>query len=149
MRPQNPNERSLCLVVTYLLFLIVMAIPVHAQDMKASDTDTAKQGISSGVQEKEGTVGKATYYANRYNGRRTSSGEVFNQRKMTAAHSTLPNGTLVKVENLANKRTVVVKINDRVRHGNSEIIDLSRAAARKLGILRQGVAMVQITPVGE
>lgn len=149
MRPKNPNEISLCLIITCLLFLLVIAIPVQAKDMKASGSETLKAKISSDTNQQKRFLGKATYYANRYQGRRTSSGEIFDQRKMTAAHPTLPHGTRVKVENLANKRTVVVKVNDRLNKRKYEIIDLSRAAARKLDILKQGVASVRITPLDD
>jgi rare lipoprotein A len=89
--------------------------------------------------------GKATYYASKFHGRRTSSGEIFSNNKMTAAHLRLPFGTMVKVTNIANGRTVVVKVNDRGPHSKVFIIDLSQAAAKKLGFFTKGVANVEIT----
>ncbi len=89
--------------------------------------------------------GKATYYASKFHGRRTSSGEVFNNNKMTAAHLRLPFGTMVKVTNVANGRTVVVKVNDRGPHSKVFMIDLSQEAAKKLGFYSKGVANVEIT----
>jgi rare lipoprotein A len=68
---------------------------------------------------------------------------------MTAAHPTIPHGTRVKVQNLANNKSVVVTVNDRCRKRSFEIIDLSRTAARDLDIIRQGVATVRITPLDE
>ncbi len=99
------------------------------------------------VEAPEGVIGKATYYKKRYNGRRTSSGMIYNQKKLTAAHPDIPFGTKVKVVNLANNRSVVVTVNDRCPERSFEFIDLSRAAARKLGFLRKGVATVRIIPV--
>ncbi|WP_298737221.1 septal ring lytic transglycosylase RlpA family protein [uncultured Chitinophaga sp.] len=88
--------------------------------------------------------GKASYYADKFEGRRTASGETFHQNAMTAAHRTLPFGTKVKVINLANGRSVKVRINDRGPFAQGRIIDLSKKAARKLGIISTGVAPVEI-----
>jgi rare lipoprotein A len=88
--------------------------------------------------------GKASYYADKFEGRKTASGETFHQSAMTAAHRTLPFGTKVKVINLANGRSVKVKINDRGPFAQGRIIDLSKKAARKLGIVDTGVAPVDI-----
>lgn len=90
-------------------------------------------------------VGKATYYANFFQGRRTSSGEIFDQRKMTCAHLSLPFGTYLRVHNPANGKTVVVKVNDRGPYNPRAVIDLSRAAAEKLGMVRQGIVKMEIT----
>lgn len=88
--------------------------------------------------------GKASYYADKFEGRRTASGEIFHQNQMTAAHRTLSFGTKVKVINLANGRSVNVRINDRGPFAQGRIIDLSKKAARKLGIISTGVAPVEI-----
>jgi rare lipoprotein A len=92
----------------------------------------------------DGAEGIARYYAKRYNGRRTTSGEIYNSKKLTAAHPTLPLGTRVEVVNLANDKSVIVKINDRCREHEEVFIDLSRQAARQLGMIRQGKANVRI-----
>jgi len=89
-------------------------------------------------------TGKASYYADKFEGRRTASGETFHQSAMTAAHRTLPFGTKVKVVNLSNGRSVKVRINDRGPFAQGRIIDLSKKAARKLGIVTIGVAPVDI-----
>lgn len=149
MRPENPKYRSLLRIVACLFALLVIALPVQAEELKTPGGQAGTQIVSSNAKEAEGKVGKATYYANRYNGRRTSSGAIFDQRKMTAAHPTIPHGTRVKVQNLANNKSVVVTVNDRCRKRSFEIIDLSRTAARDLDIIRQGVATVRITPLDE
>jgi rare lipoprotein A len=79
-----------------------------------------------------------------YGGGRTASGEVSGPREFTAAHRTLPFGTLVLVTNTRNGKTVVVRINDRGPFGRARIIDLSRAAARELGIIDSGTTAVSI-----
>ena len=88
--------------------------------------------------------GKASYYGAKHHGKRTASGERFNQHALTAAHRTLPFGTRVKVTNLNNDRSVVVRINDRGPHIRGRIIDLSREAADRLGMLRAGVVRVRV-----
>ncbi len=88
--------------------------------------------------------GKASYYADKFVGRKTANGEVFRQGKMTAAHKTLPFGTRVKVKNLKNGKTIKVRINDRGPFVAGRIIDLSRKGARKLGMVKDGVVPVEI-----
>jgi rare lipoprotein A len=89
-------------------------------------------------------TGLASWYGSRHHGKRTASGEVFNQDKFTAAHRTLPWGSKVKVTNLANGKSVEVRINDRGPFAKGRIIDVSRAAARALDIVGQGIATVRI-----
>ncbi|WP_132055462.1 septal ring lytic transglycosylase RlpA family protein [Pseudocnuella soli] len=88
--------------------------------------------------------GKASYYHNKFNGRKTASGEIFRNRKRTAAHKTLPFGTKVTVTNMRNGRSVKVRINDRGPFVQGRVIDLSRRAARKIGMLRDGVTEVEL-----
>lgn len=89
-------------------------------------------------------TGKASFYADKFQGRATASGETFNQHRLTAAHRTLPFGTKVKVINLANGRSVKVTINDRGPFAGGRILDVSKKAARKLGMIDAGVASVEI-----
>lgn len=89
-------------------------------------------------------TGVASYYHSRFNGRPTASGEIYDQTKMTAAHNRLPMGTRIKVTNLRNKRSVIVRVNDRLHHRNSRLVDLSRAAAASLGYVARGLARVKV-----
>jgi rare lipoprotein A len=91
--------------------------------------------------------GKASWYGNEYDGRKTASGEVFDQWAMTAAHRELPFGTVVLVKNLDNGRTVKVRINDRGPFIRGRIIDLSRGAAERIDLVRDGVAPVRLEVV--
>ncbi|MDD0972740.1 septal ring lytic transglycosylase RlpA family protein [Pseudomonas fontis] len=93
--------------------------------------------------------GTASYYGSRHHGKRTASGEPFNQNAMTAAHRSLPFGTRVQVTNLSNDRSVVVRINDRGPHTRGRLIDLSRAAAEQLGMLRSGTARVRVQSLSD
>ena len=89
-------------------------------------------------------TGKATYYASKFEGRRTASGEIFRQDSLTAAHKTLPFGTKVKVVNTKNDSVVIVKINDRLPKSSSGLIDLTLKAAKQLNFVRQGITIVTI-----
>lgn len=101
-----------------------------------------------GHQKKKGVqYGVASYYANKFQGRATASGEPYDKNKMTCAHNSLPMGTWVKVTSLRNKRSVVVRVTDRLHHRNKRLVDLSRAAAAKLGYLKRGVARVKVEVV--
>lgn len=90
------------------------------------------------------TTGRASWYGPGFHGRRTASGERFNQNAMTAAHRTLPFGTLVRVTNMRNNRQVVVRINDRGPYSHGRILDLSAGAARTIGLDRAGVGPVRL-----
>lgn len=92
-------------------------------------------------------TGQASYYADKFEGRRTASGTVYRAGRRTAAHNTLPFGTVVRVTNPRNRRSVKVTITDRGPHAKGRVIDLSKKAARKIGILGAGVAPVQLKVV--
>lgn len=94
------------------------------------------------------THGKATFYGNRAHGQRTSDGSRYHKDSLTCAHRTLPFGTLLKVTNKVNGKEVIVKVTDRGPYGPGRVVDLSRAAARELGMLSMGVAPVVVEAVG-
>ena len=96
-------------------------------------------------------IGIASYYGGKFHGRRTASGARYDQTALTAAHRTLPFGTLVRVTNPRNGRSVVVRVTDRGPYVRGRALDLSREAARRLGMLSQGIARVAweiLTPGG-
>ncbi len=94
--------------------------------------------------------GMASWYGTKFHGRKTASGEIYDMEKFTSAHRTLPLGTYVKVKRTDGKGdSVVVKINDRGPFVDNRVIDLSRAAARQLDMLNEGVAPVVVTALGE
>lgn len=90
------------------------------------------------------TTGIASYYAHKFHGRKTASGQTFNMHELTAAHRTYPFGTRLRVVNLDNHLAVVVVVNDRGPFAKNRIIDLSLAAAEKLDMLRSGTARVRL-----
>jgi rare lipoprotein A len=89
-------------------------------------------------------VGIASYYSNDFQGRKTSSGEIFDNSKLTAAHRRLPFGTIVRVTNLETAASVLVRINDRGPVKQERVIDLTLAAAKAIGIERAGLGRVRV-----
>ncbi len=116
-------------------------LPFELRDANIAATRRAQATGPSGWTQ----VGEASYYRQSKHFYRTSSGERFNESAMTAAHHSLPLGTKVKVTNLANGESVVVRINDRPADSNPRVIDLARGAARRLGMMQQGVARVELS----
>ncbi len=92
----------------------------------------------------DSAIGYASYYSNRFIGKKTASGEVFSQKKMTCAHNTLPLGTLVRVTSLKSEKYVVVRVNDRLHRHNPRLVDLSKAAATQLGFVKKGIIKVSV-----
>jgi rare lipoprotein A (peptidoglycan hydrolase) len=131
---------------TYII-LFSLALLTSLSDASASPklfhsliNDTIKDSaIHEPVQ-----FGIASYYADKFEGRKTANGDIFNQQKFTAAHNRLPLGTYVIVTNLRNNRSVKVKINDRLHRRNKRLVDLSKAAAKKIGFIKMGITRVKI-----
>ncbi len=93
--------------------------------------------------------GIASYYHSKFEGRKTSTGEIFSNRKLTAANNFLKLGTMVRVTNLINGNFIIVKINDRMNKKNHRLIDLSHEAAKRLGFVQQGLGQVLIEVLGD
>lgn len=118
-----------------LLFLCFIACGARSQEVVAKTADTTKKTIFT------------TYYAKKFEGRKTTSGERYRAAKFTAAHRTLPFGTMVRVKNLRTGKTVEVRVNDRGPFSKKFSLDISQAAAKALGIYRLGYARVEISYV--
>lgn len=93
-------------------------------------------------------VGRASYYANEYQGRPTASGETYDMNALTAAHPNLPFGSMIRVTNVQNGRSVVVRVNDRGPFKPGRVVDLSLAAAQQIGLILHGSADVQVDVLG-
>ncbi|GFO59832.1 hypothetical protein GMST_21570 [Geomonas silvestris] len=137
-----------------LMLLTVHTLPLLAADKTVEKAVETPVAATSAVAEQKPSlvkklVGIASYYAKKFHGRRTTSGERYHPEGMTAAHQSLPLGTKVLVRNLANDKEVTVVVNDRCAKKSTPFIDLSRAAARKLGFLGAGKAKVAIIPLTE
>lgn len=92
-------------------------------------------------------IGKASFYAKKFEGRRTANGERFRHDSLTAAHKTLPFGTVLKVTNLKNDSSVIVRVNDRLPKKSKRTIDLTIRAAKLLNFVRDGIAKVRIEEI--
>ena len=123
-----------------LLFATLVATFVMADGV----IDPAAKASGAVATSQKGLVGRASYYHHTLRGLRTANGERYDPKKLTAAHRRLPLDTWVKVTRLRGGQSVVVKINDRLPPRSRAIIDLSTAAARKLGMIRIGVAKVRL-----
>ncbi|HEY2721296.1 MAG TPA: septal ring lytic transglycosylase RlpA family protein [Chitinophagaceae bacterium] len=123
----------------YVVLLIGSAGRSPAQDMKPR---------TASIKAPKVLYGTASFYANKFEGRETANGEIFSQKKMTAACNVLPLGTWVRVTNLHNGRSVVVKINDRLHYRMKRVVDLSKAAAHALNYL-DGLIRVKVEVLGK
>lgn len=131
----------------FLLAIFLFTIVSCSSSIRFTSANT---GSSSSKEKKVYTgtekvfTGKASYYGEKFHGRQTSSGEIYDMYKMTAAHRFLPFNTKVKVTNLTNNKSVIVKINDRGPFVDDRIIDLSKEAAERLEMLNYGVIDVRL-----
>jgi len=134
------NRRALAGGSWSVLLLVVAVILIAAS--RGSREEEPERGA------RRVHVGLASFYGPGFHGEETASGEAFNQRAMTAAHRTLPLGTVVRVTNLENGRSVIVRINDRGPYGRNfrkgTIIDLSRGAAQRLRFIEDGLVRVRV-----
>jgi len=126
-----------CKPVRLLLCLCLFVFAAQAQDIVSKAPDTIKKIIFT------------TYYAKKFEGRKTTSGERYRAKKFTAAHRTLPFGTLITVRNLHTGKSVQVRVNDRGPFSKKFALDISQAAAKEIGIYRLGYARVEISYVQE
>jgi rare lipoprotein A (RlpA)-like double-psi beta-barrel protein len=124
--------------------LRVKAAPTGEAQIQKVDLVNAPQPAS-----KHALRGEASWYGPGFHGKKTASGEIYDQMKLTAAHKTLPLGTKTRVTNVENGNTVQVEINDRGPFVQGRVIDLSRAAARVLGFIQSGTAPVRLELVDE
>jgi len=135
-------------VLTNVMVVVLLATPVaEGQHPGHSAPDTSPVKTTrphKAARKKAYQVGKASWYGERFHGRTTASGELFNMFELTAAHRRLPLGTLVKVTNLSNGKWVIVRINDRGPVPESRVIDLSYVAAQLLGVAQKGILRVRL-----
>ncbi len=132
------DRRLLKKMIIFFLTLCI-ACPVGSYAQKGKNTAEVLPKKATRV-----FYGQASFYANKFNGRKTANGEIFDQKKLTCACNVLPLGTWVRVTNLRNGKTVVVKINDRIHPRMRRVVDLSRAAATRLGYISRGLTRVKV-----
>jgi len=121
--------------------LFLIGLLITASDLFAGDTTEtlAKPRV---------LYGTASFYSNSFHGKRTASGEIFSQQKFTAACNVLPLGTWIKVTNLRNGKSVIVKTNDRLHARMTRVVDLSKVAADKLSYVKSGLTRVKVEVLG-
>jgi rare lipoprotein A len=112
--------------------------PTQAPEPAEREQPQRRHEVQSGV---------ASYYGGEFEGRRTASGAIYRSRRMTCAHRSLPFGTVLRVTDVESRKSVVVEVNDRGPYAKGRLVDLSLAAARELGIVKQGVARVTVEVV--
>ena len=120
-----------------LKFIFITVISLISYSFTTQDSTSTKSP--------EPVKGLASFYANKFNGRKTSSGQIFSNNGLTAAHKHLKFGTKVMVRNLKNDSTVIVTINDRLPQKSKRTIDLTTKAAKQLNFIKSGLAKVEIT----
>ena len=125
-------------------FMIALPILLLTEGYGQGNTTTKKKKPTPKI-----LYGTASFYHDKFNGRKTANGEIFSQKKMTAACNVLPLGTWIKVTNLRNGKWVYVKTNDRLHPRMKRLVDLSRIAAKKLGYTGHGLARVKVEVLGK
>ena len=143
MTGKTPTSRFNKAIV-FILLICLYTLPVHAQQEGVKRSDTAAPKKSNRI-----LYGQASFYANKFHGRKTASGEIFSQDKLTAACNVLPLGTWIRVTNLKNGKIVVVKTNDRLHPKTRRLVDLTKAAAKKLGFISRGLTRIKIEVISE
>ncbi|MCL2760057.1 MAG: septal ring lytic transglycosylase RlpA family protein [Desulfuromonadales bacterium] len=135
------------------MLLANQALSVQAEEATSKKSEVP-QATDQKIERKDDTKAKgvpgiASYYANRFKGRKTTCGAPYDPKKLTAASTMFPLGTKVKVINKSNNKEVIVSVNDRCRKRKCPFIDLSQAAAEELGFFGRGTAKVVIMPIKE
>lgn len=130
------------------LFMFTSAV-LSAQDRYSAlqdDEETVQDSSKMAIKADSLTIplkGKASYYGSEFNGRKTANGEIYDETAMTAAHRTLPFGTVLRVTNIRNGLSVIVRINDRGPFHPDRVLDLSKAAAEELDLIKYGVTEIE------
>lgn len=144
MKSHSSAQKTLLQLALLLITAIVFIAPLKTFSQKSDTATNAKSSKSKRV-----LYGLASFYANKFEGKKTANGEIFSQKKLTCACNVLPLGTWIRVTNLRNGRTVVVKTNDRLHPRMKRIVDLSKAAAVKLGYVGAGLTRVKVEVLGK
>src|SRR4051812_22180956 len=125
----------------FILYILSLVLCCFIQIVTAQDKVSTLKKLPDAL------YGTASYYADKFNGRPTANGEVFSQNKLTAACNVLPLGTWIRVTNLKNGKTIIVKVNDRLHPKMKRVVDLTKAGARLLGYTNGGLTKVKVEPL--
>jgi len=124
------------------IFIATSLILVSSGAAKAQPVSEITSDIKS-------YFGTASYYADKFTGRKTANGDNYDPQKFTAACNVLPLGTWIKVTNLRNNKSIIVRINDRLHANMNRLVDLSKVAAHQLGYIQRGLAKVKVEVLGQ
>ncbi len=128
------------------IFITANILSAGAQSSGQADDSIEVKKTKTAVKS-ETYFGIASYYADKFIGRKTAAGAIYTHGKATAACNILPLGTWIRVTNLRNKKTVIVQVNDRLHPKNKRIVDMSRSGAEKLGYIGRGLTQVKVEVV--
>ena len=135
-------KRGITLLFTIFIFLL--PAPAIAQTDKKETTIKKSSTEKKQKAAQRILYGQASYYAQKFEGRKTANGEIFRHSKLTAACNSLPLGTWIKITNLRNGRSIVVRTNDRLHVKTRRLVDLTRTGAEKLGFIKSGLTRVKV-----
>lgn len=146
------NSTLRCVILSLLIACLLTGCANPNKNSAASPPKSTQQAVTISAQNSQNRaifkeVGIATYYGDSVNGHKTANGDIFDNKKFTAAHKTLPFGTYVKVTALWNGKSTTVKITDRGPYRKGRIIDISKAAAAEIGLVGKGLGKVEIEVV--
>ncbi len=132
--------------VKILLLTVPILLCYNCAPSARFSSNSSNNQKSTPTEYKEGEVlyGESSYYADKFHGRETANGEIFDMYKKTAAHKTLPFNTMLEVTNLENNQSVIVRVNDRGPYKKDRILDISYGAAREIDMISSGVVKVRI-----
>jgi rare lipoprotein A len=143
---QNKNDLFKGLPYVFSFFLLFF---ISSFSYCTAQSGTADKKVGTKNAGKRIFYGQASFYSNKFNGRLTANGEIFNQKKMTCACNVLPIGSWIKVTNLRNGKFAFVKVNDRLHPNMKRVVDLTRAGAQKLGFVSAGLTRVRVDFIGK
>lgn len=142
-RITRPQTRRFSLAIT-LVLTATLLLGFHGSALGKSSKQKAPASAATSQTETDIQRGIASFYSKGFEGRKTANGEIYRGETLTAAHRTLPFGTKVRVKNLRNGREVIVRINNRGPFIKKRIVDLSKRAAREVGMLKSGIVPVEL-----
>ena len=150
IRPFNKHQFRMKKFFLFVASFTGISISAAAQGQKFTNA-RMPDSIPLNKQRNVATTqsGVASFYHDKFEGRQTANGDTFTQKKMTAACNTLPLNCWVRVTNTRNKKSVIVRINDRMHHLNKRLIDMSKTAARELGYIGRGLTRVKVEYLGK
>ena len=136
-------------MIGFLSFALAFSAGAQGKSTKKEVKITRKKEANDKGDSVVVYYGVASYYADKFSGRKTANGALYGHTLMTAACNVLPLGTWIRVTNLKNKKTIVVQVNDRLHYKNNRLVDVSKMGAEKLNFIKDGLARVMVEVLGK